>query len=159
MRIAYRGEITGGNDSLQKSSSEAQAWYLPCQPGAVRDQGTQKPAVSLRTRNSPAVSAKSKSTDRRVLRRSQLPSHRTFRNTTPELLKTSANTRDLRLSAAAASAKSPSAPPATSSHSFPPQLSPLSDSHIAPGYHPFGPLRIFKNTQLRPLSSFDKNEM
>jgi len=159
MRTAYCGEITGGNDSLQKSSSEAQAWYLPCQRGAVVDRGTQNPAVGLRICNSPAVSAKSKSADRQVLRRRQLPSQRTFRNTTPELVTTTADTRDLRLSAAAESATSPYHPPATSRSSIPPQLSPFSDSHIAPGYHPFGPLRMSQNTQLRPLSSFDKNEI
>ncbi|MFM7919934.1 MAG: hypothetical protein ACKPJJ_06875, partial [Planctomycetaceae bacterium] len=37
--------------------------------------------------------------------------------------------------------------------------SPLSDSHIAPGDHPSGPLRMSKKTQLRPLSSFGKNEI
>ena len=38
-------------------------------------------------------------------------------------------------------------------------LSSLSDSHIAPRYHPFGPLRISRNTQLRPLSGFGENEI
>ena len=119
----------------------------------------QNPAVSLRNSRHPAVLAKSKSTDRRVLRRSRSCSQCIPRNTTPELAETSGDTRDPRLSAAAESAKSPSAPPTTSRSPFPPQLSPLSDSHIAPGYHPFGPLRMSKNTQLRPLSSFGKNEI
>jgi len=79
----------------------------------------QNPAVSLRNSGPPAVSAKSKSTDRRVLRRSQLPSQRTPRNTTPTLATTSADTKDLRLSAAAASATSPSARPPTSRSHFP----------------------------------------
>ncbi|MGV2340324.1 MAG UNVERIFIED_CONTAM: hypothetical protein LVR18_42160 [Planctomycetaceae bacterium] len=35
----------------------------------------------------------------------------------------------------------------------------LSDSHIAPGYHPFGPLRISKNTQLRSVSSLRRSEI
>jgi hypothetical protein len=94
-----------------------------------------------------------------VLRLRQLPSQRTPRNTTPELVTTSADTRDLRLSATAASAISSPHPPPTSRAPFPPQLSRLSDSHIAPGDHPSGPLRMPKNTQLRPLSSFGKNEM
>ncbi|MFN5287280.1 MAG: hypothetical protein ACK5KS_20870, partial [Planctomyces sp.] len=42
---------------------------------------------------------------------------------------------------------------------FPSSLSSLSDSHIAPRYHPFGPLRISRNTQLRPLCSFGENEI
>ena len=42
---------------------------------------------------------------------------------------------------------------------FPGSLSSLSDSHIAPRYHPFGPLRISRNTQLRPLSGFGENEI
>ena len=41
---------------------------------------------------------------------------------------------------------------------FPATLAPLG-FRIAPGYHPFGPLRMSKNTQLRPLSSFGKNEI
>jgi hypothetical protein len=57
------------------------------------------------------------------------------------------------------SATSNTHPPTTSGPPFPPQLSPLSDSHIAPGYHPFGPLRISKNTQLRSVSSLGRNEI
>ena len=144
---------------MQKSSSEAPAWYLLCQRGAVVDRGTQNPAVGRRTRSNPAVSAKSKSTDSRVLRFSRSCSLRTFRNTTPTLVTTSNDTPDLRLSAAPAIATSPPNPAFTSRPPFAPQLSPLPDSHIAPGYHPFGPLRMSPNTQLRPLSSFDNNEM
>jgi len=106
----------------------------------------------------PAVSARSKSTDHVDLRILGNCIARIPRNTTPTLVETSDDTRDPRLSAAAESATSPHHPPATSRSSFPPQLSPFSDSHIAPGYHPFGPLRMSKNTQLRPLSSFGKNE-
>jgi len=43
-------------------------------------------------------------------------------------------------------------------HIFPATLALLGLSH-RPGYHPFGPPRMSKNTQLRPLSSFGKNEM
>ena len=143
------------NGSFQHRIREAESVH----DGPWASQKDQNPAVSLRTCSPPAVSAKSKFTDRRVLRRSQLPSHRTFRNTTPTLATTSDDTRDLHVSAHANSATSPPTPVVTSRPPFPPQLSPLADSHIAPGYHPFGPLRMSKNTQLRPLSSFDKNEI
>ena len=96
----------------------------------------------------PAVSARSKSTDHVDLRILGNCIARIPRNTTPTLVETSDDTRDPRLSAAAESATSPHHPPATSRSSFPPQLSPFSDSHIAPGYHPSG-----------PLSSFGKNEI
>jgi hypothetical protein len=108
----------------------------------------QNTAVSPRNSQAPAVLAKSKSTDRRVLRFAPIWSQRTPRNTTPRLATISDDARDLRLSAVANSATSQPAPLTTSQHPFPPQLSPLSDSHLAPGYQPFGPLRMSQNTQL-----------
>jgi hypothetical protein len=116
----------------------------------------QNPAVSLRTFRPPAVSVKSKSTDRRVLRRPGIFSQRNPHNTTPIMARTYDDNRDLRFSTPTESATLRPGPPATSRHPFPPQLSPLSDSHIAPGYRPFGLLRMSKNTQQRPLSSFRK---
>ncbi|MEY3173327.1 MAG: hypothetical protein RLZZ436_1241 [Planctomycetota bacterium] len=107
----------------------------------------------------PAVSVKSKLAGRRVLRLPGIGSQRNPRHTTPILATISHNARDLRLSASPNSATSQPAPLPTSRHPLPPQLSPLSDSHIAPGYHLFGPLRMSKNTQLRALSSFRKNEI
>ena len=115
--------------------------------------GAQQSACSA-----PAVSAISKSTDRRVLRFAPICSQRTPRNTTPILATISDDDRDLRLSALANSATSQPAPLTTSRHPFSPQLSPFSDSHLAPGYHPFGPLRMSKNTQLRSLCSLGKTE-
>jgi hypothetical protein len=102
---------------------------------------------------------KSKLADRRVLRRPGIFSQRNPRNTTQILERTYNENRDLRFSTPTESATLRPGPPATSRHPFPPQLSPLSDSHIAPGYHPFGLLRMSKNTQQRALSSFRKNEI
>ena len=67
--------------------------------------------------------------------------------------------RDLTPADSTNSATSKAAPLPTSRHPLPPQLSPLSDSHIAPGYHPFGPLRMSQNTQLRPVSSLRRSEI
>ena len=119
----------------------------------------QNPAVSLRTFRPPAVSVKSKLADRRVLRRPGIFSQRNPNNTTPIMARTSDDNRDLRFSTPTVSATLRPGPPATSRHPFPPQLSPLSDSHIAPGYHPFGLLKMSKNTQQRALSSFGKTEI
>ena len=116
----------------------------------------QNTAVSPRNSQHPAVSAKSKLADRRVLRRPGIFSQRNPHNTTPIMAGTSDDNRDLRFSTPTESATLRPGPPATSRHPFPPQLSPLSDSHIAPGYHPFGPLRMSQNTQLRSLSIFGK---
>lgn len=80
----------------------------------------------------PAVSARSKSTDRRDLRILENCIARIPRNTTPTLIETSEDTRDPILSAGAASETSPSVPPPAIRPTFSPQLSPSSDSHIAP---------------------------
>ncbi|MEY3174021.1 MAG: hypothetical protein RLZZ436_1935 [Planctomycetota bacterium] len=119
----------------------------------------QNTAVSPRNSQHPAVLAKSKLTDRRVLRFALICSQRTPHNKTPMLAGTFQDTRDLRLSGLANSAISPLAPPPTSWTPFPTQLSPLSDSHIAPGYHPFGPHRMSKYTQLRSVSSLRRSEI
>jgi hypothetical protein len=81
------------------------------------------------------------------------------RKATPTTAKTPGDARVLRLSALGNTAMSMPAPPTTSRHPRPLQLSPLSDSRIAPGYHPFGPLRTSQITPLRAVSSFRKNEI
>ena len=64
--------------------------------------------------------------------------HRAFfnhypRSTPPITAATSANAQALRLSGCVNSTMSKPAPPIIFRHSFPPQLSPLSDSCVAPG--------------------------
>jgi hypothetical protein len=86
-------------------------------------------------------------------------SQRNPRHRTPILATISDDARDLRLSAVANSATSKTAPLTLSWLPFPPQLSPHSDTQIAPGYHPFGPLRMSQITPLRAVSSFRKNEI
>ena len=88
-RFKNRGKIAVFSiDSVRPSRSTTVPW------ASQRDQN---PAVGFRTFRPPAVSAKSKSTDRRVLRLRRSCSRHTPRNTTPELVETSADTRDLRL--------------------------------------------------------------
>jgi len=94
---------------------------------------TQDCAVSLQKCVCPAVSAKSKLRDRRFLRLPVTCSQRNPRSTPPITAATSANAQALRLSGCVNSATSKIAPLIISRHPFPPQLSPLSDSYVAPG--------------------------
>jgi hypothetical protein len=163
------GHFAHGNVSAipDGGKTEESGWGSPSTCGdragpttATRaSQRDQNPAVSLRNPRPPAVLAKSKLTDRRVLRFALICSQRTPHNKTPILAGTFEDTRDLRLSGLANSAISPLAPPPTSWTPFPTQLSPLSDSHVAPGYHPFGPHRMSKYTQLRSVSSLRRSEI
>ena len=96
-------------------------------------ESTQDCAVSLQKCVCPAVSAKSKLRDRRFLRLPVTCSQQNPRSTPPITAATSANAQALRLSGCVNSTTSKIAPLIISRHPFPPQLSPLSDSYVAPG--------------------------